>query len=166
MKAQGLARLGKDCEIRYLANGDAVASLAMAFTYGKKGEDGKRSTQWVDATLWGKRAEVLAQYLTKGSQVVAYLEDVRIETYEGKNGTGSKLVARVADIELISGNAAPQQSAPAPRQAQRPAPAPQQQHGSASSGFDDMDSDIPFISCEFGHDVLSSKQKRMNRYDF
>jgi single-strand DNA-binding protein len=142
MKANGLARLGKDAEIRYLPNGDAVASLALAFSYGKKDESGKRPTQWVDASLWGKRAESLNQYLIKGTQVVAYLDDVRIETYEGKNGTGSKLVARVADLELVAGNAAPQQAA-APRQAQRPAPAPAPKP-STGSGFDDMDDQIPF----------------------
>lgn len=142
MKAQGLARLGKESELRYLPNGDAVANLALAFSYGKKGEDGKRPTQWVDATLWGKRAESLNQYLVKGAQVVAYLEDVRIEAYEGRNGSGSKMVARVSDIELVAGNSAPQQTA-APRQSPRtaPPPAPKQP---ANSGFDDMDDDIPF----------------------
>lgn len=34
------------------------------------------------------------------------------------------------------------------------------------SGFDDMDDDIPFISCAFGLDLLSSKEKRLSRYDF
>ena len=56
---------------------------------------------------------------------------------------------------------AKEQQAPA----QRPAAA--QKAATTGSGFDDMDAgDVPFISCEFGHDVLSSKQKRMNRYDF
>lgn len=136
MKAHGLARLGKDAELKYLPNGDAVASLALAFTYGKKDDSGKRPTQWVDAALWGKRAESLAQYLTKGTQVVAYLEDVRIETYEGKNGAGSKMVARVADLELVAGGAPQQAKAPPPPP--KPAPKP------PASGFDDMDSDIPF----------------------
>lgn len=139
MKAHGLARLGKDAEIRYLPNGDAVANLALAFTYGKKDESGKRPTQWVDATLWGKRAEALSQYLTKGTQMVAYLEDVRIDTYQGKNGQGSKLVAKVADLELIAGSAQQPARAPAPPPAPRPAPAP-----STGSGFDDMEDDVPF----------------------
>ena len=76
MKAFGLARIGRDAEIRHTAGGDAVASLSLAFTYGRKGEDGKRPTQWVDASLWGKRAEALAQYLTKGSLVAVTPEDV------------------------------------------------------------------------------------------
>jgi single-strand DNA-binding protein len=135
MKAQGLARIGRDAELRRTPNGDAVLSLALAFTYGRKGDDGNRPTQWVEAALWGKRGETLAQYLVKGSQVVAYLEDVHIQTYEGKNGTASKLVAKVADLELVGGSA-PKQAAPAPK----PKPQPK-----ASAGFDDMDTDsIPF----------------------
>ena len=79
MKAFGLARIGRDVEIRHTAGGDAVASLSLAFTYGRKGEDGKRPTQWVDASIWGKRAEALAQYLTKGSLVAVTLEDVAVQ---------------------------------------------------------------------------------------
>lgn len=142
MKAQGLARLGRDVEIRYTSSGEPVATVALAFTYGRKGEDGKRPTQWVDAALWGKRAESLAPFLVKGIQVVAYLDDVHVQTFTKQDGTQAhKLAARVADLELVAGQAergsAP---APAPRAAApRPAPAP-----AGGSGFDDMDDDIPF----------------------
>jgi len=53
MKVIGLCRIGKDVELRYSPNGDAVATLALAFTFGKKGTDGRRPTQWIDAALWG-----------------------------------------------------------------------------------------------------------------
>ena len=135
MKANGLARIGRDVELRHTPNGEAVANLSLAFTYGKRGADGKRPTQWVEAALWGKRAESLAPYLLKGQQVVAYLEDVSIQTFRKQDGTeGIKLAARVGDLELIAGQGEAQQQTPAPTRA--PAPAP--------SGFDDMDSDIPF----------------------
>ena len=150
MKAQGLARIGRDAEVRFLANGDAVTSLSLAFTFGKKDQDGKRPTQWVDATIWGKRGETLAQYLLKGSQVVAYLEDVHIQTYEGQNGQGHKLAAKVVDIELVAGQQQGQQAAPA-RQAppqrppqQRPPQPARQAPAPSNSGFDDMEDDIPF----------------------
>jgi len=138
MKAFGLARIGRDAEMRHTPNGDAVASLSLAFTYGRKGDDGKRPTQWVDAALWGKRAEALAQYLTKGSLVAVTLEDVAIQTFRKADGTdGVKLVGRVLDIELAGGNT--QAAAPvAPPPTPRPTAAP------AGSGFDDMDDDIPF----------------------
>ena len=66
MKANGLARIGKDAEVRFTPSGAAVANVSLAFTYGKKGDDGKRPTQWVDASLWGQRAESLAPYIKKG----------------------------------------------------------------------------------------------------
>ncbi len=144
MKAQGLARLGRDAEVRFTQAGEPVATLALAFTFGKKGADGNRPTQWVDASLWGKRAESLAPYLVKGGQVVAYLDDVHVQTFTKQDGTqGHKLAARVADLELIGGRSEGAAPAPAPRAAApRPAPAPAPAAG--GSGFDDMDDDIPF----------------------
>jgi len=138
MKANGLARIGRDVELRHTPNGEAVANLSLAFTYGKRGADGKRPTQWVEAALWGKRAESLAPYLLKGQQVVAYLEDLSVQTFRKQDGTdGIKLAARVGDLELIAGQGEAQQQAPAPTRAPAPRPA-------APSGFDDMDDDIPF----------------------
>lgn len=142
MKAYGLARLGRDAEIRYTQGGDAVASLSLAFSYGRKGDDGRRPTQWVDGSLWGKRAEALAPYLTKGSLVVVTLEDVHIETYQGKNGEGHKLAGRVIDLELAGGGE--RQDAPAQQRAapQRTQPAPRQ--AAPAMAFDDMADDVPF----------------------
>ena len=103
MKASGIARIGKDVEVRYSPSGDAIANISLAFSYGKKQADGKRATQWVDATLFGKRAELLAPYLKKGGQIVAYLSDVNVQTYESKSGQGVKLVGKIDDLELIGG---------------------------------------------------------------
>ena len=159
MKAYGLARLGRDAEIRYTQGGDPVASLSLAFSYGRKGEDGRRPTQWVDGSLWGNRAEALAPYLLRGGLVVVSLEEIHMESYQGQNGEAIKLVGRVTDIELAGGGerhqAAPTQAptqAPARQAPARPAaqnsgyrtsnarPAP----AAAASGFDDMADDVPF----------------------
>jgi len=138
MKANGLARIGKDAEVRYTPGGAAVANVSLAFTYGKKGEDGKRPTQWVDASLWGQRAESLAPYIKKGSQIVAYLEDVSIQTFTKGDGTSAtKMVARLVDLEFVAGG---EQANSQPKPQPKPQAAPQS-HG---SGFDDMDDDIPF----------------------
>jgi single-strand DNA-binding protein len=138
MKANGLARIGKDAEVRYTPGGAAVANVSLAFTYGKKGDDGKRPTQWVDASLWGPRVESLAPYLTKGKQIVAYLEDVHIQTYTKGDGTqASKMAARIADLEFVAGG---EQAESQPRQQPKPQAASQSQ----GSGFDDMSDDIPF----------------------
>lgn len=132
MKLIGLARLGRDAQVRDV-NGQKVANLALAFNYGRKDDQGQRPTQWVDAALWGKLAESLEQYLIKGKQVECIVEDVHIETFTDRDGNlGHKLVGRVMSIELAGDGgqraAAPagqQQSAPAPRQAPAaPAAAP------------------------------------------
>jgi single-strand DNA-binding protein len=138
MKANGLARIGKDAEVRYTPGGAAVANVSLAFTYGKKGDDGKRPTQWVDASLWGQRAESLAPYIKKGGQIVAYLEDVSIQTFTKGDGTqATKMVARLVDLEFVSGG---EQASSQPKPQPKPQAAPQSQ----GSGFDDMDDDIPF----------------------
>jgi len=138
MKANGLARIGKDAEVRYTPGGAAVANVSLAFTYGKKGDDGKRPTQWVDASLWGQRAESLAPYIKKGGQIVAYLEDVSIQTFTKGDGTqATKMVARLVDLEFVSGG---EQTSSQPKPQPKPQAAPQSQ----GSGFDDFDSDIPF----------------------
>jgi single-strand DNA-binding protein len=138
MKANGLARIGKDAEVRYTPGGAAVANVSLAFSYGKRGDDGKRPTQWVDASLWGQRAESLAPYIKKGGQIVAYLEDVSIQTFTKGDGTqATKMVARLIDLEFVAGG---EQASSQPKPQPKPQAAPQS-HG---SGFDDMDDDIPF----------------------
>jgi single-strand DNA-binding protein len=138
MKANGLARIGKDAEVRFTPGGTPVANVSLAFTYGKKGDDGKRPTQWVDASLWGQRAESLAPYIKKGGQIVAYLEDVSIQTFTKGDGTqATKMVARLVDLEFVSGG---EQASSQPK----PQPKPQEAPQSHGSGFDDMDDDIPF----------------------
>lgn len=141
----GVLRIGRDAELRS-AGQSSVINLALAYNYGKKESGGDRPTQWIDASLWGKRAEALEQYLVKGQQVYAVINDVHVETYEKRDGSvAAKLVGIVSDLELVGGR--PQQSGdredrPARREqpARREAPAPKP----APSGFDDMDDDIPF----------------------
>lgn len=110
----GLARLGRDATVRHIASGEAVADISLAFNYGRKGADGKQPTQWIEASLWGKRAESLAQYLTKGSAVCVVLEQPHIETYETRDGRpGHKLAARVVDIEFAGNRSGGETAAPA-----------------------------------------------------
>lgn len=152
----GVFRIGNEPAVRYTQGGDAVLGLSLAANYGQKGQDGKRPTQWFDCSLWGKRAESLAQYLTKGSQVYVVLSDVHIETFQGRDGnTGSKIVARVSDIELIGGQQQGQPQAHGSsasdyaRQTGRdpsnvPPPPRRQEPPRGASYSDDLDSEIPF----------------------
>lgn len=136
----GLARIGRDVEVRNTTGGDAVASVSLAFNYGRKGDDGKKPTQWAEGVIFGKRAEVLAPYLTKGSLVTVALEDAHVETFKKADGTeGVKLAGRITAIDLAGGGQQ-QAPAPAPKPQQRPAP----QRAPAGGGFEDMNDDVPF----------------------
>lgn len=178
MKVIGLARIGRDAELRKTPGGESVINLALAFSYGRKAEGERyRPTQWVDAALWGKRAEALEQYLNAGGLVDVILADVHIEEYEGKSGVGSKLVGRVLEIDLAGGgegggqqqgggqrSQAPQGRAPAPAPQQRTsAPAqraPQQQRGGGGNAFSDMDDDIPFVFADYSTEISNRKASR------
>jgi single-strand DNA-binding protein len=143
LTAFGMARIGRDAELRSTPAGDSVIQLSLAFNVFVKKE---KVTQWVEAAIWGTRAESLAPYLLKGKAVSVVLENLHAETFNKADGTPStKLVARIAEIDLApSGDGQKSTSAPAPAPAPRPAqqrPAPQK---SAPTGFDDMDDDIPF----------------------
>ncbi|MBU0792050.1 MAG: single-stranded DNA-binding protein [Gammaproteobacteria bacterium] len=139
-----IGRIGRDAELRYTPSGDAVCNLALACDYGRK-VDGKRPTQWVDATLWGKQAEAMAPYLIKGQQVHFTMDDAHIETYaKTGGGEGFKLTGKIIVIKFAGSPpqaAGNQQQAPQPRQqAQRP----QQAAPQPAPDDSQYDPDIPF----------------------
>ncbi len=150
-----VGNLGRDPEMRYLPSGEAVVNLSVATTDKFKDKSGamQEATEWHRVSFFGRTAEVCGQYLKKGSQV--YIEgSIRTRKYTDKDGVekyateirgdrmqmlGGKSGGGMADMD-DSGY-----SQPAPRPAQggpsrgnAPAQRP------ASSGFDDMDDDIPF----------------------
>jgi single-strand DNA-binding protein len=149
MKMIGLARLGRDAEVRYLPDGKAVANLSLAYVCGRK-KDGEQypPSQWIDGSLWGKQAEALAPYLRKGAVHCFEISDVRIETYDGRNGEGFKLVGRVDSVSLTPGGNREQSNDNAGSQqrerTQRPTQTGQPPRGQTGGGLDDMDDDIPF----------------------
>ena len=140
-----LFTLGRDAELRYTQSGTAVCSLALAYNYGQKDQaTGNQPTQWIDAALWGKQAEALAQYLVKGTRLMVSLNDIHIETYPKNDGTqGFKLVGNVVQGSLKfasrkSDNQQQQAQQPAPQTPVQQSPAPQNQF---ANEFED---DIPF----------------------
>ncbi|MBP2298465.1 single-strand DNA-binding protein [Azospirillum picis] len=63
----------------------------------------RKTTQWVDCSIWGRRAESLAPHLTKGKGVVVSGE-LTMREYEKRDGTrGSGLAVRVAEIDFMGG---------------------------------------------------------------
>jgi len=136
----GIFRIGEDAVVRYTQNGEPVAGLSLAFNYGRKGDDGKRPSQWISASLWGKRAEAMAQYLKKGGMVYCVINDPHIETYQKKDGgEGFKLVGSIAEIEFAGGKPEGQRDQSSDRDY---APAPSKDKPKPS--FDDLGDDIPF----------------------
>ena len=134
----GLARLGRDCELRTTQSGDAVANLSLAMDY-RNGRE--KATQWVDGALWGKMAETLTQYLVKGKLVCVTLDDVHIEEFQKRDGTeGTKLVGRVSKLELAGGGRDDGERTAPPAQRQAPKPAPK----ASADAFGDMEDDVPF----------------------
>lgn len=116
-------QLGRDAEVRFLPNGDPVANFSIADSQGKD-----KDAIWWNCQLFGKRAESLAQYLTKG-QAVTITGSVSQRKYTDKNGQERiSTDVRVNDVALQGG-----------RKESSPQQAKQQ---SASKEFDD--SDVPF----------------------
>ena len=100
----GLARLGRDASLKVTPSGDSILEMALAFNYGKKDHDGNRPTQWINATLFGKRAEALHQYLKKGTQVNVVIVDPHIQTWKKKDdSTGFGLHGNVSELEFAGG---------------------------------------------------------------
>lgn len=93
--------LGRDAEWRGNVGRDGALSFSVAST--KKGKNGDKVTTWVGCTMWGKRGERLAQYLTKGTRVHVCGEgDLR--TYQARDGTTkAELSVNVSEISLLGG---------------------------------------------------------------
>src|SRR5581483_5891590 len=82
-----IGNLGRDPEMRYLPSGDPVASFSLATTESWKDKSGqkKEETQWHQVEVFGKTAEVVRDYCTKGKQV--YIEgSIRYDEWTDKDG--------------------------------------------------------------------------------
>ena len=138
-------RVGRDTTVRYTPSGMAVAAIALAYEYGRKDQQtGKKPTQWIEVTMWGKTAEALSQYITKGKQVFIEAKDVHIQTYDKNDGTqGFKLAAEFVGIKFASDGQQQSQAPAQQQQQQRPAQQQQQYDQQHNHAFDD-DQSIPF----------------------
>jgi single-strand DNA-binding protein len=128
MKLIGVGRLGQDAELKQLTSGKSVVNLSLAFNYGRKGDDGKRPSQWVEASLFGERAESLAPYMVKGTSLFVDIRDVHVETFTKRDGSSGHKLTGIVDSLDFAGNR-PGNDASKPKQ--------------GGGGFDD-DSEIPF----------------------
>jgi single-strand DNA-binding protein len=84
-----VGNLGRDAELRYTPGGAAVATINMATTdvWNDKAGQKQEKTEWHRVVLWGKSAESLTEYLTKGKQI--YVEG-RLQTRQWDDKDGNK----------------------------------------------------------------------------
>ena len=155
-----IGNLGRDPELRYTPSGSAVCNVSIATTRNWKSKDsGERveETEWHRVVFYDRLAEIAGEYLKKGRPV--YVEG-RLKTRKWQNKEGQDVYTTevIADnMQLLGGRdgggmsgaedssygreerSEPTRSAPAARPAaSKPAAA------KSSTGFDDMDDDIPF----------------------
>lgn len=146
MQMIGLIRLGRDAELKQTPAGMAVLSFSGVYDMQARGE---KVSQWVEFAMFGKRAESIAQYMTKGKQVVVSASAPRVETFQKRDGTsGVKLVAIADNIEFAgSAQDARRDAQPAGdavSQERQQQPARSAQGGRDGDPFGDMGDDIPF----------------------
>ena len=136
-KAILIGRLGKDPELRYTPSGKAVTSFSLATTERWTGADGQRneSTTWHNIIAWGKQAELLKEYLSKGREVAleGRLENRSYEDKEGNKRYSSEIV--VQNSSFI-GSRGDQDNGP--RRESEPSPPP------PSDDLGSSDDDLPF----------------------
>lgn len=147
-----VGNLGKDPEVRNLPSGEAVASVTLATSNKYKNRAGEMvdETEWHNAVLFGRLAEIAGKYIKKGSSI--YVEGrLKTEKYTDKNGVEkyqTKVI--VGELKMLGGRSAgenePHGTGGATRQQNAPqarkAHAPHQAQQSNGGGFDD--DDIPF----------------------
>lgn len=139
-----VGNLGKDPEVRYMPNGNAVANITLATSEtwkDKQTGEPQEKTEWHRIVLFRRLGEIAGEYLKKGSQV--YIEG-RLQTRKWQDNSGNDRYTTeiVADnMQMLGGRGGggggagfSNDSAPA----RSAAPAP------AAAGADDFDDDIPF----------------------
>jgi single-strand DNA-binding protein len=143
-----VGNLGRDAELRYTPGGAPVATLSLATTEVFKDKEGQRKeqTEWHRVVVWGKTAESLNEYLTKGKQI--YVEG-RLQTrkWEEKGAEpGDKPITRYSTevkadrIVLLGGGSGQRSGGRVEREHGDTAPAAE----TPSQPVDITDDDIPF----------------------
>jgi len=100
-KVMLIGNLGKDPELRYAPSGSAVASFSLATSEQWKDQEGnpQERTSWHNVVVWGKLAEIAAEYLKKGRKV--YIEGrLQYRDYETKDGN-KRYVTEIVASDLI-----------------------------------------------------------------
>lgn len=136
-----VGRVGKDPEIKYTTSGDPVANLSLATSEKwKDKQSGKQQekTEWHRLVAFKKTAEIISQYVKKGSQL--YIEG-KLQTRKWQDQSGDDRYTTeivIANMQMLDSR----DSSPAPQQASQQAP--QQAPQPVPPSIDSFDDDIPF----------------------
>jgi len=154
-----LGNCGRDPEVRYLPSGQAVANVSIATSSRRKDKNSGEmveDTQWHRVTFYDRLAEIAAEYLKKGRPV--YVEGrLKYGKYTDQSGVERNTVDIIAtEMQLLGGRegmgtpsdedgaARRSGSTPRPAAAASSAGTTRPAASKPSSGFEDMDDDIPF----------------------
>jgi len=138
-----VGNLGGDPETKYMPSGSAVTNLTVATNESWKDKqtgEQKDRTEWHKVAMFGRLAEIAAEYLRKGSQV--YIEGkLRTRKWTDKQGNDRYTTEIIADeMQMLGGRG----GGGAPAMGSPPPSNPPPQGAPGSSGGDDFDDDIPF----------------------
>ena len=146
-KAIIVGNLGRDPEVRYTANGNAIANITVATTESwKDKQSGERQekTEWHRVVFFGRLAEIAGEYLKKGAQV--YIEG-RLQTrkWEDKSGQERYTTEIVAsDMQMLGSRGGGASGAPDDDYSGEAQSTTGSSGGGAGGGDPDLDDDIPF----------------------
>ena len=139
-----VGNLGRDPEVRYMPNGEAVCTFSIATTDSWKDKSGQKQerTEWHSIILYRRLAEIAGEYLRKGRPI--YIEGrVRSRKYTGKDGVErTAFEIEATELQLLGGRE--ESGGNARQERSEAAPPPRRQEPKPSSNFNDMDDDIPF----------------------
>jgi len=125
-KAILVGNLGKDPELRYTANGQAVATFSLATTekFKNKGGEQQERTEWHNIVAWGPLAEICGKYLVKGKQI--YCEGrIQSRSYDDRDGNKRYITEIViSDMQMLGGRPGDESSGGGSRPARAATAAP------------------------------------------
>ena len=136
-----VGRLGRDPEVRYMPNGEAVANFGVATSEQWKDKAGAKQekTEWHNITMYRRLAEIAGDYLRKGQEV--YIEGkIQSRKYTGKDGverTAYEIIA--SEMKMIGGKGDAGGSTQ-----DEPKPQPVQREQASAPIADDLSDDVPF----------------------
>lgn len=144
-KAILVGRVGQDPEVRQAGN-ESVCNFSIATNETWKDKttgERKERVEWHRITAWGRQAEIVGEYVRKGS--LLYIEGkIESRRYTDKDGVEKVSVEiRMGEMKMLGGRESGETQAPA-KQAPREEAARVAKQAAPSSGFDDMGDDIPF----------------------